>query len=67
MKKTRIKTFQRFIKEEQEKYYTLDLYNLMSKEEVLFYMNQLLPLILKMLKNSDVTISVVPNIESEEE
>jgi predicted DNA-binding protein len=67
MKKTKIKTFKQFMKEEQEKYYTLDLYSDMTKEDVIFNMNELLPYILKMLKNSDVTISVVPNIESEEE
>ena len=66
MKKTKIKTFKQFMKEEQEKYYTLDLYSNMTKEDVIFNMNELLPYTLKMLKNSNVTISVVPNLDSEE-
>jgi hypothetical protein len=67
MKKTTIKTFKRFIKEENEKWYSLDLFSDMSKEDVVFYMNQLLPLTLKMLKNSNVVISVEPVLDSEEE
>jgi len=66
MKKTTIKTFKRFIKEERETYYTLDLYKSMSKEEIIFYSNQLLQLTLKMLKNTDVIVSVEPVLESEE-
>jgi hypothetical protein len=64
--KTTIKTFKRFIKEEKEKWYSLDLYTDMSKEDVVYYMNQLLPLTMKMLKNSDVTISVEPILDSDE-
>ena len=67
MKKTTIKTFKRFIKEENEKWYSLDLFSNMSKEDVVFYMNQLLPLTLKMLKNSNVVISVEPILDSKEE
>jgi hypothetical protein len=67
MKKITIKTFKRFIKEEKEKWYSLDLFSDMTKEEVVFYMNQLLPLTLKMLKNSDVVISVEPVLDSEEQ
>ena len=67
MKKTTIKTFKRFIKEENEKWYSLDLFSDMSKEDVVFYMNQLLPLTLKMLKNSNVVISVEPVLDSKEE
>ena len=70
MKKTKspqIKTFKRFIKEETEKWYSLDLYSDMTKEEVVYLMNQLFPLMYKMLKNTDITVSVVPMIESEEE
>ena len=67
MKKSTIKTFKRFIKEEKEKWYSLDLYSDMTKEEIVYYMNQLLPLTLKMLKNSDVVISVEPVLDSEEE
>jgi hypothetical protein len=39
----------------------------MTKEDVVFYMNQLLPLTLKMLKNSNVVISVEPVLDSKEE
>lgn len=67
MKKSTIKTFKRFIKEEKEKYYTLDLYQDMTKEEVVYYSNQLLQLTLKMLKNTDVVVTVEPVIDSEEE
>ena len=70
MKKTKspqIKTFKRFIKEETEKWYSLDLYSDMTKEEVVYLMNQLFPLMYKMLKNTDITVSVVPMIDSEEE
>jgi hypothetical protein len=66
-KKTKIKTFKRFIKEEQEKWYSLDLYSDMTKEEVIYLMNQLFPLMYKMLKNTNVTVSVVPMIDSEED
>ena len=52
MKKTTIKTFKRFIKEENEKWYSLDLYSDMNKEDVIYYMNELIPLTLKMLKNT---------------
>ena len=67
MKKSTIKTFKRFIKEEKEKLYSLDLYSDMSKEDVIYYMNELVPLTLKMLKNSDVVISVEPVLDSEEQ
>jgi hypothetical protein len=67
MKKSTIKTFKRFIKEEKEKWYSLDLYSNMSKEDVIYYMNELVPLTLKMLKNTDVVISVEPVLDSEEQ
>lgn len=67
MKKSTIKTFKRFIKEEKEKYYTLDLYQDMTKEEVVYYSNQLLQLTLKMLKNTDVVVTVEPVLDSQEE
>ena len=67
MKKSTIKTFKRFIKEEKEKWYSLDLYSDMSKEDVVYYMNELVPLTLKMLKNTDVVISVEPVLDSEEQ
>jgi len=66
MKKTTIKTFKRFIKEEKEKYYTLDLYQDMTREDIVYYMNEILPLTIKMLKNSDVLITVEPILDSEQ-
>jgi hypothetical protein len=39
----------------------------MSREEVNYYVNQLVPLTLKMLKNTDVVISVEPVLDSEEQ
>jgi hypothetical protein len=67
MKKSTIKTFKRFIKEENEKWYSLDLYSDMNKEDVINYMNELIPLTLKMLKNSDVVIYVEPVLDSKEQ
>jgi hypothetical protein len=63
MKKSTIKTFKRFIKEEKEQYYTLDLYSDMTKEEVVYYSNQLLQLTFKMLKNTDVIVTVEPILD----
>jgi hypothetical protein len=70
MKKTKshqIKSFRRFMKEEKEKYYTLDLYQDMTKEEVTYYSNQLFQLTLKMLKDSDVVVTVEPVLDGKEE
>ena len=70
MKKTKtpqIKSFRRFMKEEREKYYTLDLVPDMTKEDVVYLFNELLPLTLKMLKNGKVLITVEPVLESEQE
>ena len=67
MKKSTIKTFKRFMKEEKEKYYTLDLFPDMTKEDVVYLFNELLPLTHKMLKNSQVLITVEPVLDREEE
>ena len=67
MKKPQIKTFRRFMKEEKEMYYTLDLAQDLTKEEVTFLMNQLLSLIFKMRKNTDVRVVAEPVLESDEE
>ena len=66
-KKPQIKSFRRFMKEEREKYYTLDLIPDMTKEDVVYLFNELLPLTLKMLKEGKVLITVEPLLESEEE
>jgi len=69
MKKSslKIKSFHRFMTEEKEKYYTCDLFPEMSKEDVVYLFNELLPLTLKMLKNGQVLISVEPVLDGEEE
>jgi hypothetical protein len=67
MKKSTIKTFKRFMNEEKEKYYTLDLFPDMTKEDVVYLFNELLPLTLKMLKNSQILITVEPVLDREEE
>lgn len=55
-----IKTFQRYLSEERNKFYTLDLPKKLPKEDALFHLNELMPLILKMQKEGDVRISVEP-------
>lgn len=63
----KIKSFRRFMKEEKEKYYTCDLNPDMSKDDVIYLFNELIPLTMKMLKNGQVLITVEPVIEGEEE
>ena len=69
MKKSslKIKSFNRFMKEEKEKFYTCDLYPNMTREDVIYLFNELLPLTLKMLKNGPVLITVEPVLDGEEE
>ena len=67
MKKSSIKTFKRFMKEEKEKFYTCDLFPDMERENVVYLFNELLPLTLKMLKNGQVLITVEPVLDGEEE
>ena len=69
MKKTslKIKSFHRFMTEEKEKFYTCDLQPDMTKEDVVYLFNELLPLSLKMLKNGSVLITVEPILDGEEE
>ena len=55
------------MKEEREKYYTVDLQPNMGKEDVIYLFNELLPLTLKMLKNGQVLITVEPKLDGEEE
>jgi hypothetical protein len=63
-----IKPFRTFIKEQESKknqdinyYTTLNLYSDMSNEDVVYYMNQLLKEVYKMLKKSDeVLITLEP-------
>ena len=67
MNKSSIKTFKRYLKEDKERYYTLQLVPNMNKEDVVYLFNELLPLTLKMLKNGEVLITVEPIIDSEEQ
>ncbi|MBU3563654.1 hypothetical protein [Polynucleobacter sp. Tro8-14-1] len=69
MKKSslKIKSFHRFMTEEKEKFYTCDLFPNMTKEDVVYLLNELLPLTLKMLKNGQVLITVEPVLDGEEE
>ena len=69
MKKSslKIKSFHRFMTEEKEKFYTCDLFPDMTKEDVVYLFNELLPITLKILKNSKVLITVEPVLDSEEQ
>ena len=67
MKPTKIKTFKRFMKEEKEKYYTVELQPYMTKDDVVYLFNELLPLTIKMLRNGSVLITVEPILDGDEE
>ncbi len=67
MSKLIIKTFKRYLKEDREKYYTLKLVPDMSKQDVDYLFNELQLLTLKMLKNTEVLITVEPILDSEEQ
>jgi hypothetical protein len=64
--KTTIKTFKRYLKEERNKWYSLDLTSDMTKDDVILRMNELLPYTFKLLKQGDVVIKVEPVPEMEE-
>lgn len=53
-----MKRFKKFITEENETLYTLELEKNMNREEVLFFMNSLLKLIYKQLKDNNLMIYV---------
>jgi hypothetical protein len=65
--KTTIKTFKRYLKEERNKWYSLDLTSDMTKDDVIVRMNELLPYTFKLLKQGDVVIKLEPVPEMEEE
>ena len=67
MSKFTIKTFKRYLKEDREKYYTLQLIPDMSKQDVVYLFNELQLLTQKMLKNGEVLITVEPILDSEEQ
>lgn len=64
--KSSIKTFKRYLKEERNKWYSLDLTSDMTKDDVIVRMNELLPYTFKLLKQGDVVIKVEPVPEMEE-
>ena len=66
MKKS-IKTFKRFMKEQKDTYYKCDLFPDMTKDDVIICFNELLPLTLKMIKQSQVLITVEPVFDREEQ
>ncbi|MBT8573374.1 hypothetical protein G6699_07285 [Polynucleobacter paneuropaeus] len=67
MKSKPIKKFKRYLKEERETYYTLDLLPSMTKEDIVDLFNELLPLTLKMTKEGKVLITVEPVFAGEEQ
>jgi len=66
MKSKPIKKFKRYLREERETYYTLDLIPSMSNEDIVYLFNELLPLTLKMSKEGKVLITVEPIFDGEE-
>lgn len=64
---SKIKTFKRYLKEDKERYYTLQLVPEMDKEDIVYLFNELLSLTYKMLKNGQVLITVEPVLDDEEE
>ena len=67
MKLKSIKKFKRYLKEERETYYTLDLLPSMTREDIVYLFNELLPLTLKMSKEGKVLITVEPVFEGAEQ
>ena len=64
--KIKVKSFKRWLKEERNTSYALDLIQGMSNEEVAFSIADLTPYAVKMLKKGDVTITLEPVFEEEE-
>ena len=62
-----IKSFKRYLKENQDRYYTMDLSSDMTVDDVQVSMGKLLPLVMRMLKTDSVHITIEPSIESEED
>ncbi len=57
------KSFKRYLKENQERYYTtLNLYKEMSSEDIAYYFEQLLPVIYKSLQSSDEVLVTVETV-----
>lgn len=67
MKRAQVKTFKRYLKEERNKWYSIDLSSDMNKDQVIMSFNELLPYTFKLLKQGDVIVKVEPVPEMEEE
>jgi len=65
-----IMRFKTFLKEQERKdryYTTLNLYDDMDQETIVYYMNQLLPVIYKMLKSTPELVITVDEITQDDE
>jgi hypothetical protein len=65
-----IMRFKTFLKEQENKdryYTTLNLYDDMDKETIVYYMNQLLPVIYKMLKSTPELVITVDEVVKDDE
>ena len=65
-----IMRFKTFLKEQERKdryYTTLNLYDDMDKETIVYYMNQLLPVIYKMLKSTPELVITVDEVTQDDE
>ena len=65
-----IMRFKTFLKEQEKKdryYTTLNLYDDMDQETIVYYMNQLLPVIYKMLKSTPELVITVDEVTQDDE
>lgn len=65
-----IMRFKTFLKEQERKdryYTTLNLYDDMDQETIVYYMNQLLPVIYKMLKSTPELVITVDEVIQDDE
>ena len=65
-----IMRFKTFLKEQERKdryYTTLNLYDDMDQETIVYYMNQLLPVIYKMLKSTPELVITVDEVTQDDE
>lgn len=64
---TYIKSFKRYLKENQDRYYTMELSSAMTVDDVQVSMGKLLPLVMRMLKTDSVHITIEPIVDGEED
>lgn len=65
-----IMRFKTFLKEQEKKdryYTTLNLYDDMDQETIVYYMNQLLPVIYKMLKSTPELVITVDEVTQDDD